>query len=70
MFFSRHVLKFLLGRRLAWHDLAFFDPIMYESLRSMVLLAESKDGPSTIPNLALSFSVQLCNEEVRQNTVV
>lgn len=63
MFFNRHVLKYILGRRIAWHDLAFFDPIMYESLRSMVTLAEAKDGPQTMPNMALSFSVVLCNEE-------
>ena len=39
---NRHVLKYILGRRIGWHDLAFFDPITYESLRQLALDAESK----------------------------
>ena len=37
---SRHVVKYILGRPLAWHDLAFFDADMYESLRRLVDDAE------------------------------
>ena len=64
MFLNRHVLKYILGRKIAWHDLAFMDPIMYESLRSMVTMAESKDGVQTLAGMALCFDVVLCTEEV------
>ena len=64
MFMNRHVLKCVLGRRLGWHDLAFFDPVMYESLRSLVEDAEGKD-PQVIHSLDLQFCVELCAEEVR-----
>ena len=50
--FDRHVLKYLLGRKVRFHDLAFFDPVIYESLRQLVLDAENKvkktDGESNI----------------------
>ena len=49
---------------MAWHDLAFFDPVMFESLRSLVTESESKDGSLMIPALDLTFSVELCAEEV------
>ncbi len=42
MFLNRHVIKYLLGRRVRFHDLAFFDPVIYESLRQLVIDAESK----------------------------
>ena len=38
-----HVLKYLLGRKVRFHDLAFFDPVIYESLRQLVLDAEKKE---------------------------
>ena len=38
--FSRHVLKFLLGRQIAWHDLAFFSPTLFEQFRNMLCLAD------------------------------
>lgn len=37
---SRHVIKYMLNRPVRWHDLAFFDSQMYESLRKMVQDAE------------------------------
>ena len=64
LFLNRHVLKYILGRSVAWHDLAFFDPVMFESLRSLVTESESKDGSLMIPALDLTFSVELCAEEV------
>src|SRR5699024_6427729 len=30
--FNRHVIKMILGRPVSWHDLAFFDSDLYESL--------------------------------------
>ncbi|ESN90470.1 hypothetical protein HELRODRAFT_71154 [Helobdella robusta] len=58
LYLNRHVLKFLLGRKISWHDLAFFDPIMYESLRQLILDSESKDGSNMLINMDLTFSVE------------
>ncbi|BFZ21562.1 hypothetical protein BsWGS_24601 [Bradybaena similaris] len=63
LFFNRHVLKCILGRRVGWHDLAFFDPVMYESLRSLVEDAETKDAQLIFTALDLNFCVELCAEE-------
>ncbi|CAH1775507.1 unnamed protein product [Owenia fusiformis] len=63
LFLNRHVLKYLLGRKIGWHDLAFFDPVMYESLRRLVVDAESKDGGGMFSSLDLTFSVDLSLEE-------
>lgn len=70
IFLSRHVMKYILGRKVGWHDFAFFDPIMYESLRQLVLDAENnstnKDPSSSgmFAALDLTFNIDLCNEEV------
>jgi E3 ubiquitin-protein ligase EDD1 len=37
---SRHVIKYILSRPVKWHDLAFYDPQMYESFRKMICDAE------------------------------
>ena len=55
LFLTRPVLKHILGRPIRWHDLAFHDPIMYESLRQLVLDAETKDGSSLFSALDLTF---------------
>lgn len=63
---NRHVIKYILRRPIAWHDLAFFDPVLYESLRQLVVDAEqnSQDGnQSTLSSLDLRFCVDLCTEE-------
>ncbi|CAA9999619.1 unnamed protein product [Nesidiocoris tenuis] len=60
---NRHVLKFILGRQIRFHDLAFFDPEMYESLRQLVIDAESKRGNSLFSALDLTFSIELSPEE-------
>ena len=43
LFLNRHVLKYILGRKIGWHDLAFFDPVMYERLRQLVPDSQKKD---------------------------
>nr|XP_018673161.1 E3 ubiquitin-protein ligase UBR5 isoform X2 [Ciona intestinalis] len=58
----RHVLKVILNRKVNWHDLAFFDPTLYESLRQLVLDGESEDG-GVLDALELTFSVDLQPEE-------
>jgi hypothetical protein len=65
LFLNRHVLKYVLGRKIGWHDLAFFDPVMYESLRQLVLDSENKDASLLFAALDMNFFVQLGVEEVR-----
>lgn len=59
----RHVLKFILGRPINWFDLAFYDPTLFESMRTLVF----NDGPirpDQINELLLTFEVYLPIEEV------
>ena len=63
IYMNRHVIKYILKRNISWHDLAFFDPILYESLRRMVLSAEAWNGEAAIAELELRFSVDLSSEE-------
>ncbi|XP_060590423.1 E3 ubiquitin-protein ligase UBR5-like isoform X1 [Ruditapes philippinarum] len=63
LFMNRHVLKYILGRKIGWHDLAFFDPVMYESLRQLVLDSETKDASLMFQALDMNFCVELCAEE-------
>lgn len=55
IFLTRHVLKSILGRPIKFHDLAFFDPVVYESLRQLVVDAETKDSNSLFTALDLNF---------------
>lgn len=61
--FNRHVIKYILNKRIGWHDLAFFDPLLYESLRQLVLEAESRDSSTVFSALDLTFCIDLCPEE-------
>ncbi|XP_068224173.1 E3 ubiquitin-protein ligase UBR5 isoform X7 [Palaemon carinicauda] len=64
IYLNRHILKYILGRPIRFHDLAFFDPIMYESLRKLVLDAENKDtGSDVFKALDLTFSIDVIPEE-------
>ena len=54
IFLNRHVLKYILGRPIRFHDLAFFDSVIYESLRQLVVDAETKDTPNLF-QLDLTF---------------
>ena len=40
----------MLSRKVRFHDLAFFDPVIYESLRQLVVDAENK--VSNVDNVA------------------
>lgn len=71
---NRHVIKYILRKPVSWHDLAFFDPVLYESLRQLVVDVESTHsspmvgGSSVAPAnslqaLDLRFYVDLCIEE-------
>ncbi|CAL7941705.1 unnamed protein product [Xylocopa violacea] len=63
IFLNRHVLKYILGRPIRFHDLAFFDSVIYESLRQLVIDSETKDSNSLFSALDLTFSIDLCPEE-------
>jgi len=64
LYLNRHVLKYLLGRKVRFHDLAFFDPVIYESLRQLVVDAENKETSSALfAALELTFSIDLSPEE-------
>ncbi|XP_043283698.1 E3 ubiquitin-protein ligase UBR5 isoform X2 [Venturia canescens] len=63
IFLNRHVIKYILGRPIRFHDLAFFDSVIYESLRQLVVDAETKDSNSLFSALDLTFSIDLCPEE-------
>lgn len=55
LFLQRHVLKYLLGRPIRFHDLAFFDPIVYESLRQLICESMKSDGAQILASLELNF---------------
>lgn len=55
LFLQRHVLKYILGRPIRFHDLAFFDPVVYESLRQLVCESTKSDGVNILANLELNF---------------
>lgn len=55
LFLNRHVIKYILGRPIRFHDLAFFDSVIYESLRQLVIDAETKDSNSLFSALDLTF---------------
>ncbi|XP_076167112.1 E3 ubiquitin-protein ligase hyd isoform X2 [Ptiloglossa arizonensis] len=63
IFLNRHVIKYILGRPIRFHDLAFFDSVIYESLRQLVIDSETKDSNSLFSALDLMFSIDLCPEE-------
>ncbi|KAK2568064.1 E3 ubiquitin-protein ligase UBR5 [Acropora cervicornis] len=60
---NRHVIKYILSRRIGWHDLAFFDPMLYESLRKLIVEATSLNAEETFRALDLTFSVQMTAED-------
>lgn len=61
--FNRHVLKYILSRPINWHDLAFYDPTLYESLRQLIEDAKRPDSTEFFSSLDLTFYIQLPVEE-------
>lgn len=60
---NRHVLKVLLGRKVNWHDFAFFDPVMYESLRYVLYEMKHQGNKELLPFLDLTFVADTLPEE-------
>ncbi|KAL9698315.1 hypothetical protein quinque_001756 [Culex quinquefasciatus] len=63
LFLQRHVLKYILGRQVRFHDLAFFDPVVYDSLRQLVKDSQTKSGITILQSLELNFVIDLVPEE-------
>lgn len=49
--------------QIGWHDFAFFDPTMYETLRKLIVDAELPNASGVFTELDLTFSVQLSPDE-------
>uniref|UniRef100_A0A4W5PTR5 E3 ubiquitin-protein ligase UBR5 n=1 Tax=Hucho hucho TaxID=62062 RepID=A0A4W5PTR5_9TELE len=60
---NRHVIKVLLGRKVNWHDFAFFDPVMYESLRQLIRHSQAGEAEAVFAAMDLAFAIDLCKEE-------
>ncbi|XP_066917257.1 E3 ubiquitin-protein ligase UBR5-like isoform X2 [Clytia hemisphaerica] len=60
---NRHVLKYILSRPISWHDLAFYDPTLYESLRQLIEDSKRPDSSEFFSSLDLTFYIQLPVEE-------
>eukprot|EP00794_Sanderia_malayensis_P011765 gene11765-12982_t len=63
MSFNRHVIKYLLGKQVNWHDLAFLDPTLYESLRQLIQDSQRPDAKEYFESLDLTFCIELSTEE-------
>lgn len=50
--------------QVAWHDLAFFDPAMYESLRKLIVESEGEEGKDRLAAMGLSFQVHTTTTSV------
>jgi len=61
--FNRHVIKYLLGRKISWHDLAFFDPTLYESLRQLMNDSTRENAGELYAALDLTYMIETSAEE-------
>uniref|UniRef100_A0A8C1RLA4 HECT-type E3 ubiquitin transferase n=1 Tax=Cyprinus carpio TaxID=7962 RepID=A0A8C1RLA4_CYPCA len=46
-----------------WHDFAFFDPVMYESLRQLIRHSQTEEAEAVFAAMDLAFAIDLCKEE-------
>ena len=62
--FTRHVFKYLMGKdnTICWQDYAFMDPVGFEALRKILLLAQEGNSNSFL-SLDLTFQISLTNYE-------
>ncbi|VDN04928.1 unnamed protein product [Thelazia callipaeda] len=58
----RHVLKFILGRPINWFDLAFYDDVLFESMRALVY-SDGPTRPEQINNSYLVFEIDVPEAE-------
>lgn len=53
----------LLLLQVNWHDFAFFDPVMYESLRQLIRHSQAGEADAVFAAMDLAFAIDLCKEE-------
>ena len=56
-------LWFFFSLQISWHDLAFYDPTLYESLRQLIEDSKRPDSSEFFSSLDLTFYIQLPTEE-------
>ncbi|VDO05272.1 unnamed protein product [Rodentolepis nana] len=61
--FNRHVLKYILGRPLCWHDFAFYNVDLFEGLRQVLLPVVRGENADIVSDFCLNFSLALAPEE-------
>lgn len=63
--FQKEVSKstYLLLLQVNWHDFAFFDPVMYESLRQLIRHSQAGEADAVFAAMDLAFAIDLCKEE-------
>ena len=49
--------------QVSWHDLAFFDPSVYESLRKTILESREPNASEILSSVGLTFAITLSTEE-------
>lgn len=54
---------FSLSLQVNWHDFAFFDPVMYESLRQLIRHSQAGEADAVFAAMDLAFAIDLCKEE-------
>lgn len=59
----RHILKYILRQPVCWEDFAFFDPVMYEMFRQLVMDSKKETANSIFDSMGLTFHVTLSKEE-------
>uniref|UniRef100_A0A7E4ZWY5 E3 ubiquitin-protein ligase UBR5 n=1 Tax=Panagrellus redivivus TaxID=6233 RepID=A0A7E4ZWY5_PANRE len=62
---ARHVLQFTLGQPLTWYDCAFFDPVIFDSVRALVYNEEINhaQGDTFYESLCLTFMASSTEKE-------
>lgn len=61
MFLTNHIPFYVL--QVNWHDFAFFDPVMYESLRQLIRHSQAGEAEAVFAAMDLAFAIDLCKEE-------
>lgn len=63
---ARHVLKFILHQPLTWFDLAFFDPTLFNSMRSLIFDEKTNEAQTDefYELLGLTFTMNFSTKEV------
>ena len=56
--------------QVSWHDLAFFDPTLYESLRLLIEDSKRADSSEFFSSLDLTYYIQLSTEEGNYNNLI